>query len=363
MSNLIDFDDMLTMANKVLKSQSVLQAVRSMYPYLLVDEFQDLNNLQMDLVLRLQGDVGRVTAVGDERQSIYGFRGASCESNFKTFLDSFVDADVARTKGTPGSLVGSMQSLTVNYRSHKSIVDLGNVVARDTAGDDGLLVRLRVPLQARATAPVVPVSVCYNATAHKEATSIADKIKYLIDSGACRPKDISVLFRFLKFGQYRPSGRIETELMNLGIPFVVRGGASLMSTRRMQNFLALLGLLANRSNDIAMRVCVTEFVLHLGPVYWRRIEGMGPDSNGDGSLFRKAERIVSTTKIPKKARESLGHFLATVKGWVSDMGEMTLMELVVRIYTDFVMDASIKAKAKTRFARKAAAAEAAADER
>ncbi|KAJ1946801.1 hypothetical protein FBU59_001952, partial [Linderina macrospora] len=227
MNNLVDFDDMLIMAINILKDANMLRVVRERHPYLLVDEFQDLNNLQMDLVLRLQKEVGRITVVGDERQSIYGFRGASCENNFKTFLDNFVDADVARANGTPDDLIGSMQSLTVNYRSHKSIVDLGNVVARDTAANDGLLLRLRVPLKARETAPVVPVAVYRSENTEKEARSIAETIRSLIDAKACRPKDISVLFRFLKFGKYRPSAGIESALLHMGIPFVIRGGASL----------------------------------------------------------------------------------------------------------------------------------------
>ncbi|KAJ1932645.1 hypothetical protein FBU59_006301 [Linderina macrospora] len=140
----------------------------------------------------------------------------------------------------------------------------------------------------------------------------------------------------------------------MGIPFVIRGGASLVSTQRMQSFLALLGVLVDRGNDVAMRVCIMEYVLYLGPEYWRRINSIGPDASGNSSLFSKAERIIKTTKIPKNARESLGHFLGVIKGWDSEMGNLSLMELVTKIYTDYVMDDSIKAKAKTKASRKAA---------
>ncbi|KAJ2379105.1 hypothetical protein GGI05_006642, partial [Coemansia sp. RSA 2603] len=277
---LVDFDDLLFYAGTVLQLPHVLHSVRSRFPYLLVDEFQDLNQLQMSLVVRLQAGVGRVTAVGDERQSIFAFRGASCEHNFAQFLSVFVDATVSRvgqhTKATEKQHEemeaieedperGVMASLTRNYRSHQSIVDLGNIVARDTGRGSALLERLRVPLTAQPTAPVVPVAVWANRTIHDEARVIVRRIAALLASGDCRPADIAIVSRVLNFGSYRPTELVEKELLRQGIAFVVRGGSSALKSQRMQHMMALVRCVANVRDDVAADTCLDAFVRDVGP--------------------------------------------------------------------------------------------------
>ncbi|KAI8319663.1 P-loop containing nucleoside triphosphate hydrolase protein [Martensiomyces pterosporus] len=342
--DLVDFDDLLETASKILDIPVVLGRVRSEFPYLLVDEFQDLNNLQMKIVLQLQKGVGRVTAVGDERQSIYAFRGASCENNFKTFLENFVDASVDRSGGT-------MESLTRNYRSHQSIVDLGNIVARDTIDGSELLRRLRVPLTALPTAPVVPITVWQSADYEEEASNIADKIKELVDSGDCKKSDIAVLSRCLQFGSYRPTEAIERALLRNGIPYIVRGGTSALRTKKIQLLLALLRLLINRDDDIAMRLCMEELVHGLGPASMDKIENL----NGP-SLFSKVQRVGSVARIPKQGRDSLRVFVGAIEEWGSKIGSVDLKTLVCEIYATFVSDVALdtdtsatsKARAKSQ---------------
>ncbi|KAJ1950065.1 hypothetical protein FBU59_000851, partial [Linderina macrospora] len=348
MHNLVDFEDMLSLANTALKNPRILRLTRDRYKYLLVDEFQDLNSQQMRLILQLQKDIGRVTAVGDERQSIYGFRGATCESNFKIFLEHFVDTNVARMNGIPDSLVGTMESLAINYRSHRGIVDLGNVVVSDSQVDgEGLLARLRVPLQPLPDKPMLPVVVSGCKTAASEGRAIAKKIQSLIGSETCRPRDIAVLFRGLKFGKYRPSMRLEKELLQRKIPFVIRGGASMIGGDHVQKYMSLLKVMVDRKDDMAMRICIIHFVANIGPVYLERIDGMAPVAGGNNSLFGKAERVLNTREIPVNARRNLGQFLETVKGWRSEMGSMTLKELVTKVFYSFAVDDLAKLLAGT----------------
>ncbi|KAJ2580982.1 hypothetical protein GGH95_002308 [Coemansia sp. RSA 1836] len=347
--NLLDFDDMLKIANDLLDVPEVLTSVRAEFRYLLVDEFQDLNQLQMSLVLKLQQGVGRVTAVGDERQSIYAFRGATCEHNFQTFLDWFVDAKVQRAQdssdGAGGMLgAGSMESLTQNYRSHQSIVDLGNIVARDTIGDSSLLERLRVPLQALPSAPVVPVSI-WNSDSHSvEATNITNKIKELIDSGDCKPSDIAVISRCLNFGSYSPTGLIEAGLMGKGIPYVVRGGHSALKSKRMQLFMALIRVVANTDDDIATQICLGDVVKSIGPVAMRKLLSIGGGGNSEEemkpiSLFAKMELAIQRGGILNKpATESLSAFVTSIRGWQSQLGLSTLHKLVGNMFQEFVSD-------------------------
>ncbi|KAJ1769851.1 hypothetical protein IW140_005306 [Coemansia sp. RSA 1813] len=331
---LMDFDDLLSRATELLQLPNVLESVQGQYPYLLVDEFQDLNQLQMRLVLQLQGDIGRVTAVGDERQSIYAFRGASCEHNFKTFLDHFVDAQVEKKQDTKGS----MECLTRNYRSHQSIVDLGNIVAKDTIGDSELLGRLRVPLSAQPEMPTAPISVWDSLDIEQEASTIVRRIKSLLDKNECKPSDIAIILRCLDFGRYRPTNKIEIELLRNGIPYVVRGSQSVLKLKRMQTFMALIRVVANTDDDIAFSTCLDELVMDVGPVSKRKIENMNANDISPGSLFYRAECAIRTSSVAKHTKAGLGVFIANVRKWQTQLGTNTLMQILDSMYTLYIAE-------------------------
>ncbi|KAJ2611750.1 hypothetical protein GGH99_000753 [Coemansia sp. RSA 1285] len=330
---LMDFDDLLMRAAQLLALPEVLTRVQQQSPYLLVDEFQDLNQLQMELVLRLQGNIGQVTAVGDERQSIYAFRGASCEHNFKTFLDHFVDAQVEKKDEC---VKGSMESLTCNYRSHQSIVDLGNIVARDTIGGSQLLSRLRVPLSARPDAPIAPVSVWDSYDIGKEAGSIGRQIKALLDKGECKASDIAVISRCLDFGKYRPTDMIEIELVRHGIPYVVRGSQSALKLKRMQTFMALIRVVVNSDDDVAFTTCLDEAVVDVGPAAKNKIRAMNANQVDPGSLFHRAECISRTKLVPRNTRAGIIAFIADVRRWQAQLDEATLERILGDIYKEYI---------------------------
>ncbi|KAJ2657625.1 hypothetical protein IWW48_004431 [Coemansia sp. RSA 1200] len=332
---LMDFDDLLMRAAQLLALPDVLTRVQQQSPYLLVDEFQDLNQLQMELVLRLQGNIGQVTAVGDERQSIYAFRGASCEHNFKTFLDHFVDAQVEKKDEC---VKGSMESLTRNYRSHQSIVDLGNIVARDTIGGSQLLSRLRVPLSAQPDAPIAPVSVWDSFDISKEAETIGRQIKTLLDKGECKASDIAVISRCLDFGKYRPTDMIEIELVRHGISYVVRGSQSALKLKRMQTFMALIRVVANSDDDVAVITCLDEAVMDVGPAAKNKIRAMNANKVDPGSLFHRAECISKTKLVPKNTRAGIIAFIADVRRWQAQLGEATLERILGEIYTEYIAE-------------------------
>src|SRR5699024_11177913 len=114
----IDFNDMERLALEVLKDEQALQQLKNKYRFIFVDEYQDTNRVQEAIVRKLCG-TGNFFAVGDVKQSIYGFRG--CEPEI--FVDKYNDY---RKDGTLGSTV----ELNVNYRSGKNILDFVNTVCR-----------------------------------------------------------------------------------------------------------------------------------------------------------------------------------------------------------------------------------------
>ncbi|KAJ2355747.1 hypothetical protein IWW50_003115 [Coemansia erecta] len=330
---LVDFDDLLDMANQLLDNAEVLQEIRSEFPYLLVDEFQDFNKLQTQLVLKLQDGVGRVTAVGDLKQSIFEFRGATCEENYHIFLEQFVDAQVE------GRSLGTMESLTTNYRSHKSIVDLSNIIAMDTVDKgDTQLQRLLTPSAALDSTPVVPVTVWNSSTVRDEASTISTRIKAILDKGGCTASDIAVISRCLNFGSYKPTGAIETELLRKGVPFVVRGGRSALKSKHMQLFMALVRIIANPDDDIAAEYCLDELVQHVGGVAIKKIRAVGNARVVPPSLFeRMVQASTDTSLLTKPARAGLQAFLSDVEMWQKQMGEKTLRAIIKEIFVQYIM--------------------------
>ncbi|KAJ2295556.1 hypothetical protein IW139_003796 [Coemansia sp. RSA 353] len=330
---LVDFDDLLDMANQLLDNAEVLQEIRNEFPYLLVDEFQDFNRLQTQLVLKLQVGVGRVTAVGDLKQSIFEFRGATCEENYHIFLEQFIDAQVE------GRALGAMETLTTNYRSHKSIVDLSNIVALDTVDEkDTQLRRLLTPSTALDTAPVVPVTVWNTRDIRDEAATISSRIKAILDKGDCLASDIAVISRCLNFGSYKPTGAIETELLRKGIPFVVRGGHSALKSKRMQLFMALVRIIANPDDDIAAEYCLDELVQNIGPVNSKKIRGLGKDKVRQLSLFEQMTHAsTNTSLLTKSARTGLQAFLGDVEKWQQLMGDKTLEWIIKDIFAQYIL--------------------------
>lgn len=106
--NLLDYDDLLYEAKSLLEEEYILLQTQKSYPFVFVDEYQDINALQHDILRKIVGETGRVTAIGDPNQAIYGFRGSDVKF-FETFSKDFVQTHVIH--------------LSTNYRSSANIVE------------------------------------------------------------------------------------------------------------------------------------------------------------------------------------------------------------------------------------------------
>ncbi|KAJ1718751.1 hypothetical protein LPJ53_006334, partial [Coemansia erecta] len=282
--------------------------------------------------------------------------------NFAQFLGAFVDAAVGRVGRAAGDAEaeaeaeagagaeaqerGAMASLTRNYRSHQSIVDLGNIVARDTGRGSALLARLRVPLTAQPSAPVVPVAVWASRTGADEARAIVRRIAGLLAAGDCRAADIAVISRVLNFGSYRPTDLIERELLRQGIAFVVRGGASGLRSARMQRMMALVRCVANPRDDVAAATCLEAFVRDVGPAGQRRVAAFGlAGSLRPLPLFERMRGIAGLAAaaggLQRNARAAVGAFVARVDAWrrLVQAEQVSLRALVRDMYDAYLADA------------------------
>jgi DNA helicase-2/ATP-dependent DNA helicase PcrA len=228
-AGLVDFGELLLRAHELwLKNPAVLEHYQQRWRYLLVDEFQDTNTLQYAWIRVLAGASGTVFAVGDDDQSIYGWRGAKVE-NMQQFLRDF-----------PGARTIKLEQ---NYRSTSTILKAANsVIQRNgsrlgkdlwTAGDEGE----RIALYA-----------AYNE--QDEARFVIERIReYINEHGSA--KDCAILYR-----SNAQSRNFEEQLIQRDLPYRVYGGQRFFDRAEVKDALAYLRLTANRHDDAAFERAV-----------------------------------------------------------------------------------------------------------
>ena len=220
---LLDFDDLLLAWRSLLTDPILAPMIAGQWDHVLVDEYQDVNQVQVDIVRRLCPDGIGLTMVGDDAQAIYGFRGA----------DPAHLTDLAST--LPGVTIVRLQR---NFRSRQPLLDLANLVRPATVDD----LRLRLHTDRR-DGPKPRLIRCYDAPA--EARLVADEILANVEAGR-RLRDQAVLMRA---GHH--SDLLEIELTARHVPFRKYGGLRFLEAAHVKDFLAGLRLLDNRADEIA----------------------------------------------------------------------------------------------------------------
>ena len=225
-SGLLDFDDLVLTTSRALREVPEFRAhCRSLFRYLLVDEFQDSNRIQLELVRLLAADAfANVAVVGDAKQSIYGWRDAEIENIRSRF---------------PGLRL----PLTHNRRSHQEMLDLATWFIRRDAqfSSEPELVAERGPGGPDA------VTVVMAGDPAEEARLVVDEICRLHERGE-RYRDIAILAHSVRRLPYE----FERELRRRRIPYVTSGGAGLFDREEVKDVLALLRLTQEPLDDAAL---------------------------------------------------------------------------------------------------------------
>ncbi len=227
--NALDFDDLLVLAEQVLREFAEAREFwRGRYRYVTVDEFQDTNGLQMDLLQQLAGAPHNVCAVGDDDQSIYGWRGARV-ANILQFERFFPKPKVVR--------------LEENYRSTGSILEVANALIGHSPARHEKRLRATQEAGEEVTLMVLPGD-------DEEARWVAEEIRRERRSGSGagrRWEDFAVLFRTNTHIR-----RMEQVLREQDIPYRLVGAQSFFDRREVRDVLAYLQVLANPEADVAL---------------------------------------------------------------------------------------------------------------
>jgi DNA helicase-2/ATP-dependent DNA helicase PcrA len=268
----VDLDDLLLYWRALAQDAVVGVEIARTIDHLLVDEYQDVNGLQVDLVRGLRAERPDVTVVGDDLQAIYGFRSAS-PSHILDFPQHF-----------PGAATIALER---NYRATQPLLDVANAVAEQAAR------AYRKALRAERPGGRAPELVmCLDEAA--QATEVCERVLDARERGATL-REQAVLMR-----ASHDSDLLELELARRDIPFVKYGGMRYLEAAHVKDFLALLRLADNPSDRLSWFRWL-QLLDGVGPATARRaLEAIEPDAGGLVEVLARWER--AETALPVEAR-------------------------------------------------------------
>ncbi|WP_114416687.1 DNA helicase II [Marinospirillum perlucidum] len=296
---LVDFAELLLRALEVLRdTPALLKHYRDRFAHLLVDEFQDTNGLQYAWLRLLRGPEGRIMAVGDDDQSIYGWRGAKIE-NIQNFTRDFPDAQLLR--------------LEQNYRSTSTILEAANALIKNNAG------RLGKSLWTDGKQGE-PIRVYAAFNEQDEARFIVDIIQQHVKDGGMR-SDCALLYR-----SNAQSRTLEEALLRQGVPYKVYGGQRFYERLEIKNALGYLRLLVNRQDDAAFERVINTPTRGIGTTTLEKLRAYARDE-GVG-LWDAVQEMLAKSLIKGRGASNLHQFLELIESLDEETLSLTLHDTV-----------------------------------
>ncbi|MDD0847655.1 3'-5' exonuclease [Campylobacter sp. 46490-21] len=243
-NNLVDFDDLLCLTYRILDSNPSLCAeISNRYKYITIDEYQDTNELQYKLLRKLCAAHENVVVVGDDDQSIYGWRGAKIE-NILNFKDQFSSVKVVR--------------LEENYRSSSNILNAANELIDHN--------RNRLGKKLISTKKDnKDIEILQNSDEESEAKIISARIAKLINDGE-HPTQIAILYRINAL-----SRALEEGLIANGVPYKIVGGIKFYERAEIKDIISYLRLILNPHDDFSLERIINRPKRGLGKVGFNKL--------------------------------------------------------------------------------------------
>lgn len=296
---MVDFAELLLRSYELwLKYPELLRYYQQRFRQVLVDEFQDTNTIQFEWLRKLAGDDGMLTVVGDDDQSIYGWRGAKIE-NIREFQRDFPNADIVR--------------LEQNYRSTPAILQAANaVIANNT---DRLGKNLWTEAQSTSK---IRLYTAFNDL--DEAQYVAREIQAACVNGL-RRADIAILYR-----SNAQSRVLEEALIRAQLPYRIHGGMRFFERMEIRNAVAYLRLIANPHDDTAFERVVNMPVRGIGD---KSVEALRHLARELGvSLWEALQKAEAGRFLPGPVFTKLAVFRDLIAQLQKDAEELALHDLV-----------------------------------
>jgi len=281
-NNLVDFDDLLALPYKILDSDEELaDEISQRYRYIMVDEYQDTNDLQFKLLQKLCTSHNNICVVGDDDQSIYGWRGANI-NNILDFDKTFPDAKEIK--------------LTKNYRSTSNILKAANELIHfnrnrkdkklESTKDEGKKVEILSSLDEK-----------------EESYKISNKIKELINNGV-NPNEIAVLFRINAL-----SRSIEEGLNRAKVPYKMVGGLKFYERAEIKDIISYLRLIQNPNDDFSLKRVINRPKRGIGKSTIDKLYSLAFENNSSVYQYITNNKKLLKEILTKKAYNSINDFV------------------------------------------------------
>ena len=293
----IDFAELLLRALELWKNKpDVLDHYQQRFQQILVDEFQDTNAVQYAWLRILAGKTSAVTAVGDDDQSIYGWRGAKVE-NILSYERDFADTHTVK--------------LEQNYRSTSNILNAANAVISKNAE------RLGKSLWTDAgEGEAIALYAAFNE--HDEARYIADRLQSWVNEGH-RREDSAILYR-----SNAQSRVLEAALLQAEIPYRIYGGQRFYERLEIKNALSYLRMMLNCHDDVAFERIVNVPPRGIGDRTLELIRELAREQST--SMWSAASIIVTEKRLAARATNAVAAFIELINEMSGQLDELPLFE-------------------------------------
>ena len=301
-AGVVDFGELLLRSHELwLKRPDILAHYQQRFSQILVDEFQDTNTIQYAWIRVLAGQTGHLFIVGDDDQSIYGWRGAKIE-NIQKFHKDYPDASTVR--------------LEQNYRSTGNILAVANAVIANNSE------RLGKELWTE-DADGEPIQL-YNAYNERdEAAYLVQEVRNWMNQGGQR-SDVAVLYR-----SNAQSRVIEEALMQSAVPYRVYGGLRFFERAEIKDVLSYLRLISNRRDDAAFERIVNTPTRGIGAATLTQLRQYARETNQ--SMWQSAVDTLQQKVFPARAANALSGFLELIDSLTPEDDTMSLHELTALV--------------------------------
>ena len=298
----LDFAELLLRAYELwVKRPDVLMHYQERFKNILVDEFQDTNTIQYAWIKLLAGNSANVFVVGDDDQSIYGWRGAQIENIYK-FSKDYKDASnfcLEQNYRSTGNILGAANALIANNTDR-----MGKELWTD--GSDGELIEI------------------YSAFNEiEEARYIVDKITAWTDQGGFRTEN-AILYR-----SNAQSRVLEEALMQSGTPYRIYGGLRFFERQEIKDALAYLRLIAIKTDDASYERIVNVPTRGIGNKTVDSVRSKARENNI--SMWQATLQLIEQGEITSRALSALQQFVDLISGMETDLNNMELYEQIEHV--------------------------------
>jgi DNA helicase-2/ATP-dependent DNA helicase PcrA len=299
----VDFDDLLLLTEELFdRFPPVCKAEAQRFDHVLIDEYQDTNHSQYQIVRGLAKEHRNLCVVGDDDQSIYGWRGAEV-THILRFQQDWKGAKVVRLEN--------------NYRSTAAIIEYANtLIAFNRQRHDKTLIA------AKPGGNPPGIMQCKDET--DEAIRVVASIRATLDAGKAQPRDVAILCRTNE----QPRS-FETELRRANVPYVLIGGMSFFDRKEVRDLLAYLKLIDNPHDEPALRRIINQPPRGIGDTAQKRL--LDEATSQGRLLWDVLANPLIVDGVDAKTADAVGRFVRLIEKFREAAKKLSLAALVAHV--------------------------------